>query len=469
MTDLDCRLNNPHSFFTVSAYFLFMTASLILIMKGAYFAQSIVFALIAGALVLLMRNSEGLVAALHAIPFLGIFSYGGVTALVSTLGIIAIVFGWRLFRGLRCIANLPVLFTLAFFIYAVVNLYLSDQTDPEFGMSNLKLYLIRGVAPALLIMTFSQPLRRVRVFYAATLVFTCMSVVMSLLAYTGQIKATTGTWGGGGRIGLFGFDPISFSLPFGVACVIAYHHFLNSEKMYTKPLAALFLGASFVAIIPTGTRQTFVALAAGIMTYTYFAYPSLIKRTVMGLVSLVIVGSALFTVISKVGGERFDAKGYGQDKSFQGRLVTMQKGLETFSQAPLFGVGSGGHGKYIYTSNPFTGKRVKDKEHIHNFFIELLAEHGLIGFALFMTSIALGVWNLLKKLRQVCLDPVSRSNYSLLLGLMGFAVVQANISGGLAVSGGFISMLVAWMSIMPDFGQQRETALTEAASPLMVG
>jgi oligosaccharide repeat unit polymerase len=391
---------------------------------------------------------------------------------VTLLGIIAVVFGWRLMGGYKRIANLPVLFTLAFFVYAVVSLYLAEQADNEFGMSNLKLYLIRGVAPSLLIMTFNQPLRRVRVYFSATLVFTSMSIVMSVLAYAGLIKTTSGTWGAG-RIGLFGFDPISFALPFGVACVIAYHHFMNSEKLYTRPLAVLFLCASFVAIIPTGSRQIFVALAAGILVYTYFAYPSLIKRVVMGLISCVIISLALFIVISKVGGDRYDvtSSGYNKNKqvSFAGRITTMKKGLDTFSESPLFGVGSGGHGKYIYTTNPRTGKKIRDKEHVHNLFIELLAEYGLVGFALFMTSMAIAVRRLLKNLRLVSNDPVARSNYSLLLGLMAFAVVQANISGGLAVSGGFISMLVAWMSIMPDSGQPQIAEFPENTVPVMAG
>lgn len=444
----------------ICAYILFLLATLMIIIKGEHGTETTVFGLLAGAYVFLLRYPEALVALICAVPHLGSFSYRGVTSLVSTLVVIAIVFCWRLFRGVKCFANPPVLLTIVFFIYTIVNLYLSGVEDLEFGMTNLKLYLIRGVAPALLIMTFDQPLRRVRAFYSTTLVFTCMAISMSILAFTGHLKGATGTFGGG-RIGLFGFDPISFSLPFGVAGVIAYHHFLNGEKMYTKPLAALFLCAAFVAIIPTGTRQTFLALAAGILIYTYFACPTMIKRVAMSLISCLLIGLALFTVITKVGGKRYDvtAKGYDKEGSFKGRIVSMQKGMDTFSQAPLFGVGSGGHGKFFYSIDPHTGKLNKDKEHIHNLFIELLAEYGLVGFGLYMTSVVLAVKGLLNKLHRAGLDQVSRSNYSLLLGLMGFAVFQANISGGLAVSGGFITMLTAWMSIMPHFGQPREGAL----------
>lgn len=449
----------------ICAYILFLLATLLILVKGQHGTETTVFVLLAGAAVFLLRNPEALVALICAVPHLGSFSYRGVTSLVYTLGVIAFVFFWRLFRGVKCLANPPVLFTIVFFIYTIVNLYLSGVEDLEFGMANLKLYLIRGVAPALLIMTFNQPLRRVRVFYSTTLVFTCMAISMSILAFTGHLKGATGTFGGG-RIGLFGFDPISFSLPFGVAGVIAYHHFLNSEKMYAKPLAALFLGASFIAIIPTGTRQTFLALGVGILIYTYFVYPSMIKRVMMGLISCLLIGLALFTVITKVGGKRYDvtAKGYDKEGSFKGRIVSMKKGIDTFRDAPLFGVGSGGHGKFFYSIDPRSGKLNKDKEHIHNLFIELLAEYGLVGFGLYMTSVALGVKGLLNKLRQPDLDQVSRSNYSLLLGLMGFAVFQANISGGLAVSGGFITLLTAWMSIMPDSGRPSEPALSMGAA-----
>lgn len=445
------------------AYALFLLASLLIVFKAGSGTQTAVFFLLAGVYLFLLRNSEALIAVICAVPYLGSFYYSGLTALTLLLGIVAVVAGWRLLRNLSQLANLPVLLIIVFFSFAAIHLYFSDQATFEFGMRNIKFFIIRGLLPALLIMTFREPQQRFRVFLFSTLLFTLGSEILALASSMGHMAMASRFWDQTGRVSVFGWDPISSSLPFGVAGVIGYHYFLNSTKLYLKIPALLIIGASFLSIVSTGTRQTLIALAVAIMAYTYYAFPSLLKKTVMGLICIMLLAATFYAIINLSRGERYHvgSKGYFSSESFRGRVVTMRRGLETFYEAPVFGAGPGGHGMFIYLTDPNTGRRLPDKEHIHNLFIELLAEHGFMGFGLFMTSLAVAVLRLLKKLRKTGEDLASRRDYSILLALMAFAVVQANISGGFGVSASFISMLIAWISIMSIPGSKSVTVHLE--------
>jgi O-antigen ligase len=391
-----------------------------------------------------------LVAAVHSLPYLGSFSYGGVTALIVLLALMTLAFCLRIVRRPAILANLPIMLQLVFFAYIVLNWYLSGQRNPEDGLGTLRLFFIRGVIPAALILTVGNALERLQGFLVSTVAFSFLSTVMVVTSYLGLSNINGSQWGGSERIALFGFDPISFSLPIGFACVILAHFFLRAGSSLVKPILLTLFAFMFFSIFPTGSRQTILALAFGILAYSFVAYRKFFAKSLASIAVALALVVGFFTVTSHYKSDRFDvtSKGYLENSSFKGRLVTMQRGLDTFMTAPLFGVGAGGHGKYIFMTNSYTGKTVKEKEHIHNLFIELLAEQGVVGLGLFLLPLVMAVWNLWSAIQRSPDDSYFRANAAAVFALLVYSIVQSNISGGIAVSGGVIFTVIAWSSVL---------------------
>jgi len=443
-------LKKNNNLYLITTHSLFLTAALMLVARGEKAAQTLAFGIFAAGFALLLRYPEALVAAVNAVPFLGAFSYGGVTALIALLVLMALVICWRLARRPTHLFNLAIMLTLLFFAYLVLNWYLSGQVDEEGGAGKLRLYFIRGVIPVALVLTLDDTLNRLRGFLFSWVSFALLSSLMIVATYLGLASLSGADWGGSGRIGLFGFDPISFSLPIGIAGIILVHYFLHATHAMLKPVILALFGFMFFSLFPTGSRQTLLAMAVGILVYTFIAYRSFFGKALAAMVVLLALLAAFFGVAGRYKSDRFDvmAEGYAKNSSFQGRMITLERGMETFRGAPLFGVGLGGHGKYIYTTNPHTGKRVKDKEHVHNLFVELLAEQGIVGLTLFLLPLAMVCWQLSRRLREGQTDQHFRTHAGLLFALLAFALLQANISGGISVSGAFMTTLVAWASML---------------------
>lgn len=412
--------------------------------------RTMAFGLFTAGFVLLLRFPEALVAAVHAVPFLGSFSFGGVSSLIALLVLMGVVFCKRLAQRPSRLLNLPIMLTLLFFAYLVLNWYLSGQINEEGSAGKLRLYFIRGVVPALVILTFDEGFNRFRVFLLSWVSFASLSSLMILASYLGLAKFIGAEWGDSGRIGLFGLDPISFSLPIGIAGIILGHYLLRVSRPLFKPFILALFCVIFFSLFPTGSRQTLLAMAFGLLVYVFVAYRKYFAKALAVAVVFFVLVVAFLNVASFYQSDRFDvlSTGYLKNKSFQGRLLTMEQGLNTFRGAPLFGVGLGGHGSTIYITNPLTGKVIKDKAHVHNLFIELLAEQGLFGFVFFLLPLIVSCSQLVRRLRERHADQQFRTHVGLLSALMAFGFLQANISGGISVSGAFMMILVAWASVL---------------------
>ncbi len=420
-----------------------------LILAGERAAQTVNFAIFTACFTLMLRFPETLVAAISAVPFLGIFSYRGKTALVALIALMGCAFAWRLWKRINSLFNPQLALIIIFFSYVTANWFFSDRSVTDTGMGNLKLFFIRGIVPALLIATLTPARESFRRFLSALGVFSLFTAMLIFAADFKLGKISNMLWGGGGRIGLFGLDPISISLPLGLSGVVFAHYVMKAQSVKVKIAAFLAFCLAFYAVFPTGTRQTLLCMAIAILTYAMLVYRSYFGKVFWVVAMLVILLTGFLSITGSYHTQRFDVgtKGYFQDESFLGRIKTMKRGLDTFSASPLLGVGAGGHGKYIYTTNPYTHERVKDKEHIHNLFVELLAEQGLVGFLLFIAPLAIALVRITRTLHSTDVDEV-RSLAAVAMALMVFSLIQSNISGSLAVSGAVIVMLAAWMDLL---------------------
>ncbi|UOF01845.1 O-antigen ligase family protein [Bdellovibrio reynosensis] len=161
--------------------------------------------------------------------------------------------------------------------------------------------------------------------------------------------------------------------------------------------AALFLGAC--AII-TQSRMGLIALLLGLgvlfcRRITHHPKESRFKLLVAPLVFVSLLFAFLATDVAK----RFTEI---KDKSNLDRLLTYDNGLKVFSDHPVFGAGMHQAKNFFYqnTNYPHFQSEVRPLE-IHNTYLNVLAELGVIGFAAFAGFFIWCFWEISK-----CAGPV---------------------------------------------------------------
>lgn len=156
----------------------------------------------------------------------------------------------------------------------------------------------------------------------------------------------------------------------------------------------LILGAAVLAylsaVLVTFSRSGILGLAAMVVVALLRARRPLVRVLIVAFVVLgVIVGSQLWER-----DEGFDE--LQQDSTFGQRFVTVATGLAMFQSNPLFGIGIGcsATGWMEFSPDPYVIEG--DTLMIHNTFIQVLAETGLLGFVTFIFAIGAALWKAYK-------------------------------------------------------------------------
>lgn len=178
----------------------------------------------------------------------------------------------------------------------------------------------------------------------------------------------------------------------GVGIVI-----FGCEMIYYKDKKSVFLFfLMLVALLLTGKRSDIIFTASGIYL-AYFCYMSNKKRTRMNntIGIIILVGLALVIVINYVPSlatfiTRFEETTESGDVTL-GRTKMWAIAIDCFKENVILGVG---WEKFKY--------RNLHEWHAHNIYVQLLAETGIVGFAVFMyffISTFICGWRYLKRIR----------------------------------------------------------------------
>lgn len=164
-----------------------------------------------------------------------------------------------------------------------------------------------------------------------------------------------------------------------------------------------FFGAAGVvlsALILTVSRGAIVAL----LITLFIALWRQPKRLISTAVLIAMFAGLALLLVPTVFVDRFvgayhdlmaavRGTGYVADKAIAGRLAEMQVALRLFIDHPLLGVGYGNYDILYQDTARLNGlmSRGEGRE-AHNLFLEILAERGLLGFAVFSGLIGSAIW-----------------------------------------------------------------------------
>jgi O-antigen ligase len=187
---------------------------------------------------------------------------------------------------------------------------------------------------------------------------------------------------------------------FGVREIFINRGFRERLLKIKNLLIAGCLGLGFILIVGfSGSRQGlfWIFLAVAFVGAYYFRKKLVvgvilsIPAAIVGLVGFVIAFRET-TVVQRFL-VLFDSReqAFNPERSAEGRLMMIERGLELWQTSPLWGIGNEG---FRVMSGFFT--------YSHNNYIELLTNYGIIGIILYYSLL---IFVLIASLRRVLLDP----------------------------------------------------------------
>ncbi len=161
----------------------------------------------------------------------------------------------------------------------------------------------------------------------------------------------------------------SFSL---LLCIVGT--FLSSSR---NALLTLVIGVSFLVVSLIKNKKSLLAVSAVILITSMILISGLyIQKPLARRFADAIT---LDSVIGK--GETIRVLEMGSAFNLKDRPDIWERGIDLFLEKPIFGIGAS---QYIMRNEFVNG----DTIHMHNIFGDILVNHGIVGFALFMALIA---------------------------------------------------------------------------------
>lgn len=156
----------------------------------------------------------------------------------------------------------------------------------------------------------------------------------------------------------------------------------NASKSKSYILIALFL----IALLLTGKRAHIVFVFIAVITMYFFWLSDNKKKRLKKLVLAVMVGGIvlmlLINMFPQLGVvlDRFKSVQYELSADGGGRGTLWHMAIEVFKEHPVLGIGWGNFRALTY------GKlKWAEQAHVHNTYLQLLAETGVIGFGIYLS------------------------------------------------------------------------------------
>ena len=179
-------------------------------------------------------------------------------------------------------------------------------------------------------------------------------------------------------------------------------------------LAAVGAATCLVAGFGTMSKSAAVLLPGSLLILALAGARTLRARLAVvgvGVLLLALTGGLLLN--SGVASRFEQLVGSSEEATLEGRTVVWQASLDMFRDYPVTGAGFGAFG-YVFVRYMPAGTRYR-WGHVHNDYIELLLEGGIVAGALFVWLLAGYAWRVVRRLRRS--TPLSPGRIGLVLGI----------------------------------------------------
>ena len=231
----------------------------------------------------------------------------------------------------------------------------------------------------------------------ASAVFACVIAMTQLQGTEGPFANLMEPVGESGRIsGVFG-DPNMFGSYLAAMITLAVALAVSTDSRRIRWTLLALAGLLSIPLLLTQSRGALVAITAGLISIAFTKG----RRTgfaAVAVVALMVVVAYPIFAEWRFGADSGDT-GLSTAADASGRVGAWESGLRLFASSPLFGIG---YGQFIEAADVGIGA--------HNWYVQVLAELGLVGFALWALFIAATFMTL-----RTRAEPARRVGYSVLV------------------------------------------------------
>jgi len=276
----------------------------------------------------------------------------------------------------------PITPTTIFFTFLSLLIFIGQiytPLKPE-GIDRLLFFLYYAFIPFYLVL-FMEPEYIERIFRWVFIVGLGLSMA-TLLYPESRILSTRITLAGGGAI--------TYGRYYGLSIIAGLHNYfayrtVDSPKRFFYIIAVPVI---VVFLFLTGTRGALVSLAFASSLYILFFAP--VKNSTRILFILGAILASVIVILTNPSLLRYRILFFSAASvSIRMRLIIWKEALQLFLEHPFFGVGTGGFS--VHLPQYFSGW------YPHNIILEILSEHGIVGFIIF----SLFLWAVGKSLRFI--------------------------------------------------------------------
>lgn len=166
---------------------------------------------------------------------------------------------------------------------------------------------------------------------------------------------------------------------------------------WIKLLTAYAVGVCYLGQILTGSRGGYLSAGASLVTFALLSLMILRQAGSrpfwriggVSLLAMAVIGITAVYFVQKIDYLNERAKNIFDDKNM--RLDLWHAALQQWKLRPWIGTGSG---TYLFYGRQFrTDQMQLDPVQVHNDYLHLLAEYGLVGGALFLAFLGSHLWN----------------------------------------------------------------------------
>jgi O-antigen ligase len=304
-----------------------------------------------------------------------------VAKLVGALAMGAWFLAWS--RGRRAVVSTELSWPVAG-LTAWIVLSLAAAYDQSAAVIFASRYLMFFVLAFLVVQTVDGQLRRATQLAAVAVASAAVAAVVGMLSFfLGGAERATGPIQ----------DPNDFGFLLAVTVPLAMHQFQIARSRGRRVAAVLALALILAGTLATFSRGAIVGLAvAG--AYSLMTRRLRTRWALLFLVAALLIAGIANILQPEMVGEALNRKEYIAQRNVNERLIAWQIALDQFGTSPVLGVGPGNFDRR-YTEFGLPTARVGIIT-THNAYLNILAELGLPGLALFLSYLAVS-WGMLRR------------------------------------------------------------------------
>ncbi|HAZ13618.1 MAG: hypothetical protein A2X86_13880 [Bdellovibrionales bacterium GWA2_49_15] len=191
-------------------------------------------------------------------------------------------------------------------------------------------------------------------------------------------------------------DPNFLSMYFTLCIPLAGFEYRNAKKLAMRLVYVVILLLFFVCTVMNQSRMGIIALfITSAIMMIFLKWRLRLQNILLGFVVICM------TLIFSSGGEILTRFNHMADTSNLDRLKTLKAGVKTFIEYPFAGVGWNNSSAHYYTFSqypPFQSEAAPYE--VHNTFLKIASELGILGFFLYTTFLGIIVIAILETWKE---------------------------------------------------------------------